>query len=86
MSSSSTGVTCYSPQTKLREGNVFTRVCHSVQRRGGLPTGVVLARGLPIDGVCLHGGGGVGKTPPSWNAFFFHIHLFVHIGGGVDGR
>ena len=64
----------------------FTRVCHSVQRRGLLPTGVVPSRGLPIGGVCLHGGRWCWEDPPSWNAFLFHIHLSVHTGSGAEGR
>ena len=42
----------YRPQTKLREGNVFTPVCHSV-RKGGLCPGEVsvwgsLSRGVSV--------------------------------------
>ena len=55
---------------KLREGNVFTGVCHSVHKgvcllAGGLPLGGVvclLVGDLPSGGTCLmgvcHGGGG----------------------------
>ena len=41
----------YRPQTKLREGNVFTPVCDSVRGRGAL------SRGVSVWGVS------VGETP-----------------------
>ena len=37
----------YRPQTKLREGNVFTPVCHSVHRGGSL-SGGYLSRGVSV--------------------------------------
>ena len=36
---------CYRPQTKLREGNVFTPVCHSVH--GGLPVDSAMGHADP---------------------------------------
>ena len=49
------------PATKLRDGNVFTPVCHSVQggslSRGSLSRGVsvegVSERGVSVQGVCV---------------------------------
>ena len=56
-------VTNYSPQTKMREGNVFTGVCDSVHggsacsRGMGLWSwGCVWSRGVPVPGVWLGGG------------------------------
>ena len=39
----------YRPQTKLREGNVFTPVCHSVDK-GGLPSHNAMSRQTPALG------------------------------------
>ena len=52
----------YRPQTKLREGNVFTGVCDSVYRRrclfrGGACSGVPAPGGVPARGGCLLWGG-----------------------------
>ena len=41
----------YCPQTKLREGNVFTAVCSSFCSRGN-----VCGRGCAWQGVCMVGG------------------------------
>ena len=65
---------CYRPQTKLREGNVFTGVCDSVH--GGVPGpgGCLFTGGcLVLGGACSGGGlllapgeGGVpGGDPPN---------------------
>ena len=48
----------YRPQTKVREGNVFTPVCHSVHR-GCLP--------LPLGlGLCVSVSGSRGVCTPLW--------------------
>ena len=44
----------YRPQTKLREGNVFTPVCHSVQ--GGVYPSMQWAKWGCVTGVCNQGG------------------------------
>ena len=46
----------YRPQTKLREGNVFTGVCDSVHGGCLLPGGLVPG-GLLLGGLCLLPGG-----------------------------
>ena len=48
----------YRPQTKLREGNVFTPVCHSVQ--GGVYPSMQWAKWGCVTGVCNQGGVGPG--------------------------
>ena len=54
----------YRPQTKLREGNVFTGVCDSVHRGGRcLVPGGVWSRGVPGPGGSGPGGCLV-ETPP----------------------
>ena len=48
----------YRPQTKLREGNVFTPVYHSVHSGVGFPariTGHMARGGLHPGGVCIQG-------------------------------
>ena len=46
----------YHPQTKLREGNVFTHVCDSVHGGGGLwPRGVSVWEGFVQGGLCPGG-------------------------------
>ena len=53
----------YRPQTKLREGNVFTGVCDSVHR--GVPApGGVCPGGVPGPGGRLVPGGVPGGDPP----------------------
>ena len=58
ISSKITSLLVYRPQTKLREGNVFTPVCDSVHR-----VGVSVQGGLCPEGFCLGdlfpGGGGL---------------------------
>ena len=48
----------YHPQTKMREGNVFTSVCHSVHR------GKVYTPGKTLSPLGRHPPSG--QTPPIW--------------------
>ena len=50
----------YRPQTKLRDGNVFTPVCHSVYRRGAPPGQRLPGKDLFLCQILLLPGGGVG--------------------------
>ena len=59
----------YRPQTKLREGNVFTPVCRSFCSAGGLSGSGPRGMWLWIQGMCLWVWG---CTPPS------HAPLFTH--------
>ena len=61
------------PQTKLREGNVFTGVCLSTGRRSGHLSSHILSGGylwyqVPLWGVCPGGGynQGMGWVCPGW--------------------
>ena len=64
--------TGYRPQTKLREGNVFTPVCDYVNRRG-----VHVWQGAACQGVCMSGGMYVRE----------HVRQGVYVAGeGVHGR
>ena len=72
----------YRPQTKLREGYVFTGVCHSVHR------GIMCARGGlhalgNASGACMpplqpdtmrYGQSMSGRYVPYWNAFLFKFY------------
>ena len=65
---------CYRPQTKLREGNIFTGVCDSVY--GGVPGpgGGAWSRGVPGLGVQILGESAPGGVVlwgglPSWGAW-----------------
>ena len=64
------------PATKLREGNVFTPVCHSVQ--GGSLSRGSLSRGVSVEG-SLRGGslsrGSVSGRPPYGNLWTVHSLL-----------
>ena len=57
MSSSHLSCSYYRPQTKLREGNVFTGVRDSVHRGAAWSQGVAWSRGVPGPGGCLVPGG-----------------------------
>ena len=79
----------YRPQTKLREGYVFTGVCDSVHRWGWVPG----PRGCLIRGGCAWFWGGMwvwsggclvetlpdgyccGRYQSHWNAFLFKVPL-----------
>ena len=50
---------CYHPQTKLREGNVFTPGCHSVHRGGVRGGRACVAGGMCGRGGGVHGNGGM---------------------------
>ena len=54
----------YRPQTKLRDGNVFTPVCHSVYRRGAPPGQRLPGKDLFLCPILLlpWGGGGEGEA------------------------
>ena len=57
----------YRPQTKLREDNVFTPVCHSVQGGGSLSRGGLCPEGGGV--LCPEGcmsGGSLSKGDLSW--------------------
>ena len=67
-------------QRRLGQGNVFTPVCHSVHRGGGLHPGGLHLGGCLLLGGCLHLGGGlhpgvphpggrVGRPPPTETIF-----------------
>ena len=54
--------------TKLRQGNVFTPVCHSVHRGISVPactTGHMTRGAVSVQG-SLSGGVSVRETPPLW--------------------
>ena len=59
----------YYPQTKLREGNVFTPVCDSVHK-----VGVCGERGMYSEGVCIAKGGMRGEGG---------VHGMGHVWQGV---
>ena len=68
----------YRSQTKLREGNVFTRVCDSIHREGGLCPGGVSVQWVSVQGgLCpgrsLSGGLSVRETPSAT--------IWLHVGG-----
>ena len=59
----------YRSQTKLRKGNVFTRVCDSVHRegvsvQGGSLSSGSLSREVSVQGGSLSGGGSLLGRPP----------------------
>ena len=73
----------YRSQTKLRKGNVFTRVCDSVHREGVSVQGGSLSRGVSVQWVSVQGGlcpggvsvwgGSVRETPSAT--------IWLHVGG-----
>ena len=70
----------YCPQTKLREGNVFTPGCDSIHRGGVLGERGVYGKGgmHGKGGMCGKGGGCMTKRGHVWQG---GMH-----GGGVHGR
>ena len=62
----------YRPQTKLREGNIFTPVGHSVHRGGSL-SGVYLSRGVSVREIPRTVTSG--RYASYWNAFLLFVHL-----------
>ena len=62
----------YRPQTKLREGNIFTPVGHSVHRGGSL-SGVYLSRGVSVKEIPRTVTSG--RYASYWNAFLLSVHL-----------
>ena len=70
----------YRPQRSLRQGNVFTPVCDSVHRRGGLcPSGrgVCLGRGYLSQGVLCQGDPS-GQTPRTVKSGQYASYLFMN--------
>ena len=73
----------YYPQTKLREGNVFTPGCDSVHRGGGVhgESGVHDKEGMHVKGgMCGKGGGCMTKRGDVWQGYARCG------GGGVNGK